>query len=199
MAFAGVETLSFDQTATIAQATGTITLSDVPADATTVTIGDGIQTAVVFEFNDTEGDVTGDNTWVETTDLTTEEEAAAALRAAINASVLARYITVTAAATAVVTLTHKLYGTVGNVTITEAGDTGTLVAETGMASGVDGAVDVQFQNTHGSGDFTLTKYGDGSIGFTSARTGFTNRWHSNQGLEDLYQTLKAEFNGSTSN
>jgi hypothetical protein len=117
-------------------ATGTITnVAKANYDDTgdTVTISDGF-TAVVYEF-DFDGDgASGSNVAVNISAATTAESVALLLKTAIEAN--QPLFTVTTDGSGVVTLTQKMVGTAGNVTITEAvTDAGFLV--TGMASGVN--------------------------------------------------------------
>jgi hypothetical protein len=107
------------------------------ADSDYITIGDGINAAKLYEF-DTAGDgVTGGRVQVNISTDTSATDVAARLVTAINANQLA----LSAANVAgVVTVTHKIAGTVGNVTITEnVANAGFLV--TGMSGGAAAVAD----------------------------------------------------------
>ncbi len=118
-----------------AAATGDITcVAKANFDDTgdTVTIDDGINAAVVYEF-DPDGDgASGGNIAVDISGATDAASCAAILKTAIEAN--QPLFTVVDAGAGVLELTHNIIGTVGNETITEAvTDAGFLV--TGMSGG----------------------------------------------------------------
>jgi hypothetical protein len=119
-------------------ATGTIVCTTKAnyVDTDYMTIGDGIRPPVVYEF-DTAGDgVTAGRVQVNLSALTTAADVANALAAAIIANQPALDATDNGAGT--VTISHKIAGTLGNVTITEnvAHASHTV---TGMTGGVNPA------------------------------------------------------------
>lgn len=119
--------------ATVA-ATGTITCgTDAAAtDGNSVTIGDGINAAVTFEYDKSANGVAGSNTtWAAGT---TAASNATALRLLILAAFPA--LSVADDLAGVLTLTHRWPGTGGNITITKSG-TGAVSAVTGMSGGID--------------------------------------------------------------
>lgn len=130
------------------RAMGTITFSGQPSDAEVIVIGDGVNTATTFEFDD-DSSVTAGN--VAVTIGATAEATLDALLALINSTgdgtVAARTdtfrITGEKSGTTIINLKNDEIGTVGNVTITE---TATNVAVTGMTLGTDiGQVDTEMQ------------------------------------------------------
>jgi hypothetical protein len=131
-----------DTTAGVA-ATGTVTCVAKASlvDTDYITIGDGVNPAVIYEF-----DVAGDGASVATrvavdvSGATTAADVAALLKTAIEAN--QPLLTVVDAGSGVLNLTHDLLGTLGNVTITEnVADAGFLV--TGMSGGTNFAVVAQ--------------------------------------------------------
>jgi hypothetical protein len=120
----------------LAPATGTITCATnaASADGDTVTIGDGINTAVTYEYDKTGNGVTSGNVAIAVG--TTAASNATALAALIVANQPA--FTVVDNLAGVLTLTHKWPGVGGNITITKTGAFAATV--TGMAGGSSGAV-----------------------------------------------------------
>lgn len=116
-------------------ATGSITLTDQPADGNIITLNDGTNPAKVFEF-DSDGSVGEDN--IAVTIGVSKEATMINLIAAIN---VAANLNVNAYASTpannICSLLNINSGTVGNQTITKTGDN---IAVTGMSGGVD-AVD----------------------------------------------------------
>lgn len=107
-------------------------------DTETLVIGDGINAPVTFEFDVAGDGVTAGNIQVDVSGDTTAADVAATLAPLITANVPA--LTVTDNMDGTITLTSKLQGTVGNVTITETvADAGFLVS--GMSGGVALAVE----------------------------------------------------------
>jgi hypothetical protein len=116
------------------QATGTITFTGVPDDASTITIDDGINAAITFEFEGS-GGVTAGN--VSVAQGSTAATAAANLQTAIAGQFLTGPFEIEASVSgAVVTLTNREAGTQGNITITDSGTTNSTLA--GMSGGLDG-------------------------------------------------------------
>lgn len=117
-------------------ATGTITCvtNALMADGDYVTISDGF-TSVLYEYDKSANGVTGGRVnWAVAGGAGAAEDVAQTLKTAIEAN--QPLLTVTTNGAGVITLTQKLVGTVGNVTITEnVANAGFTV--TGMASGVD--------------------------------------------------------------
>ncbi len=115
-------------------ATGTITCATQANtdDNDNVTIGDGFQTAKVYEFDKAGDGVTAGRVQVNISTDTTAETVALRLKTAIEAN--QPLFTVTTNGAGVVTLTHKVKGTLGNITITED-VTHASFAVTGMSGG----------------------------------------------------------------
>jgi len=123
------------------RATGTITFTDVPADDSTITIGDGINTAIQFalDVGGSGGPETGDVNVDMSASGITAAGCANALQDAIQGQLLLRTLEVEASVSgAVVTLTSREPGTIGNVTITTTGTTNATI--TGMSGGIDGGM-----------------------------------------------------------
>lgn len=122
-------------------ATGTITVGNITIlDGETFTIDDGVNTPVVFEF-DNNGSVGGGNTPVtigaaSVTILNTVDEFKDAIIAAINGVGAGLAITATDSGTGVVGLVNDEAGPQGNATITETVANAGFVV-TGMAGGDD--------------------------------------------------------------
>lgn len=118
------------------RATGTITCTTKAnyVDTDYMTIGDGLVAPKLYEF-DTAGDgVTSGRVQVDISGSTSATDVATVLSAAISANQPALTIS---QASGVLTLTHKLLGVVGNVTLTEnVANAGHTVA--GMSGGVNG-------------------------------------------------------------
>lgn len=101
------------------------------ADSDYITVGDGINPAILFEYDKSANGVTSGRTAV-TAGASTAADVAAQFAAAIAAALPA--LTVTDNLNGTVTLTAKVAGAVGNVTITEnVANAGFLVS--GMSSG----------------------------------------------------------------
>lgn len=118
------------------QATGSITCVAKASfdDNDTVTIGDGVNAPKIYEFDFAGDGVTAGSVQVNISGATTAADCAAILKTAIEAN--QPLFTVVNAGAGLLNLTHKLYGTVGNVTITEnVTDAGFLV--TGMSGGTN--------------------------------------------------------------
>lgn len=101
-------------------ATGTITCVAKAslADTDYVTISDGLRAPALYEFDVTGDGVTAGRVQVNVSAATTAADVAALLKTAIEAN--QPVLTVTDAGSGVLTLSHKLYGTIGNVTIAES-------------------------------------------------------------------------------
>ncbi len=113
-------------------ASGTITCgTDAAAtDGNSVTVGDGIKSAVTFEYDKSSNGVAGSNTsWAAGTTAASNATALAILIAAAFPS-----LTVVDGLAGVLTLTHKWPGVGGNVTITKSGS-GAVSAVTGLTGG----------------------------------------------------------------
>lgn len=118
------------------RATGTITFSDVPVDNSTIVLDDGVNPAVTFTM-----DVDGGGSGTVAVDLSasgiTASGVASAVQAAIVEQMEAGALEIQATVSgAVVSLTSRVAGTQGNVTITDSGTTNATY--TGMSGGVDG-------------------------------------------------------------
>lgn len=119
-----------------AKATGTITCVAVAnlIDGETVTLDDGVNAPVVFEFDVNGTGVGGSNVQVDVSLDTSAIEVAATLHAAINGVGAGLAITSVDNLDGTLTLTNDAVGTAGNETITETvADAGFTV--TGMAGG----------------------------------------------------------------
>lgn len=119
-------------------ATGTVTFTDVPADASTIIIDDGVNGAVTFEF-DTSGDgVSGSNTEVDTSASgETRSTAAAKFQTAIVGVKETGPLQVDASVSgAVVTITSRIPGTQGNVALASSGTPNATLS--GLSGGRDG-------------------------------------------------------------
>lgn len=128
--------LCYDHPALSAEvaATGTITCvaKASMADTDYITIPDGYNPPVVYEFDEQGDGVTAGRVQVNISGATSDEDVATILKAAIEAN--QPLFTVEQAA-GVLTLTHKAPGAAGNVTITEnVANAGFLV--TGMSGGL---------------------------------------------------------------
>ncbi len=115
--------------ATDTKATGTVTITSQPDDASTLTVSDGYGLTVTFEF-DSDNSVTAGNVQVVTS--SDNGDTGIALRQAVNASALR--IDAADNGSGVVTLTHQLPGATGNVAFVTSGTAGDWTA-TGMAGG----------------------------------------------------------------
>ena len=112
-------------------ATGTITCGQV-ADGNTVTIDDGVHTAVTFEFDNNETTTPGN---IAVAFAASGGVSAANLLIAINAqATLDVTATATDPASATINLTNDTAGAAGNVAITKVG---APITVTGMAGGLD--------------------------------------------------------------
>lgn len=120
------------------KATGTITCvakADL-VDAQTITIGDGVHAATVFEFDVNGTGVTVGRVQVDVSGATTAADVATLLHAAINGVTTGLAVTSVDNLDGTLDLTNDATGSAGNVTITETVvNAGFLV--TGMAGGVD--------------------------------------------------------------
>jgi hypothetical protein len=117
------------------RASGTITCDTNAngADGNTVTIGDGIQAAKVYEYDKSANGVTAGNiSWAAGTTAASNATALAALIATNQPS-----LSVVDNLAGVLTITHKIAGVHGNVTITKSGNV--VSAVTGMTGGVTNA------------------------------------------------------------
>jgi hypothetical protein len=120
----------------LAPASGTITCAAdaAAADGDIVTIGDGMNPAVVYEYDKSGNGVTaGRVAWAVGTTAASNATALAALIAANQPG-----ISVSDNLAGVLTLTHKWPGVGGNVTITRSGNVTSAV--TGMSGGSSGAL-----------------------------------------------------------
>lgn len=124
-------------------ATGTVTAvtNALMTDGDFITISDGINPAVVYEYDKAaDGVVAGRVNWA--AGASTADDVANTLKTAIQANQPA--ITVTGPTAGVLTLTHDIPGAFANVTITEnVSNAGFTVA--GMSGGVNAALTVNAQ------------------------------------------------------
>jgi hypothetical protein len=126
-----------------AEATGTIlcAANTAAADGDTVTIGDGINPVVTYEYDKSANGVTSGNvSWAAGT---TAASNATALRLLILANQPDLSVVDDLAGT--LTLTHKISGAFANVTITHSGAVTTTV--TGMSGGTDPSVGTSATST----------------------------------------------------
>lgn len=122
-----------------ALATGTITLTGLPADDSSITLNDGVNPYVEFEFTDITGSGASgsDAVAVDISAASTASDAAAALQGAIATRMGSGQFEIQATVSgAVVSLTSRIPGTAGNVTITDQGTTNATLV--GMTGGEDG-------------------------------------------------------------
>lgn len=131
-----------------ARGVATVTFSDVPVDAATITLidNDGAANTVEFEFDTGDDGLTGAGTEVDTSGDTTAAEAAASFVAAVNGVVAGLLITARDMGDGVVVLYQDNIGAAGNTAITIAGDTGGAIsAPAAFTEGEDaGTVAIQF-------------------------------------------------------
>lgn len=166
------------------KSTGTVTFTGLPTDADTITIDDGVNTAVVMEFDD---DASATGSPVDIDGLLTPEEVAAAFVTAVNAEGATLDILATRGAdSAVVTLTSDAIGVAGNVALAKSAGLAeaTLV---GLAGGVDAS-------TLGAAK-TITKRADGRYSFTAVNGKVYNVDYSPE-VEKLVELINVGIAGN---
>ncbi len=109
----------FAQANTPTYAVGSITVdsANLPADGKIFTLNDGINTALVYEF-DSGGGVTAGRVAIDITGGPTDAQLRDRIIEAVNAYADSIFITASIGGTAIVTLTHQKGGAIGNKTIT---------------------------------------------------------------------------------
>jgi len=137
---------------------GSVTFTGLPTDEDTITIDDGVNTAVEFEFDD-DSSLAGAGTQVDITGMTTPEEVAEEFKDMVNAEAATLDILATRPAdSAIVILVSDAVGVAGNEALAKSA--GLAEADlVGLAGGLDAA-------TLGTVD-SIVKRGDGSYSFVA--------------------------------